>query len=228
MNTPLSLGRVYVPDERDQQFPMKSILPKSTEGRKYRYWWANGWWGDQRSVPACVGFSWMHWVEDGPITHSKTRAKGAGPLLDPVEVYKHAKKLDRWVGEAYDGSSVRAGAKVLALNGIVGGYRWAWDADTIVHALLTKGPVVVGTWWYMDMFYPKKDKGKMTIRATGNKAGGHAYLINGVNTETGFVRIKNSWGRGWSDRGFAWLPIEDLDKLVKDQGEACLATEIET
>lgn len=224
-----SLGRLHIPDERDHAFPMSSVIPKTAAaGTKYRYWWANGWWGDQGYLPYCVGFSWLHWVEDGPITHSQTRSAGTGPIIDPSHLYREAQKVDQWVGENYDGTSVRAGAKVLMRMGIVGGYRWAWDADTVVRALLTAGPVVVGTWWYSEMFDPKRDGNKLVIRARGTKMGGHAYLINGVNTQSGLVRIKNSWGKSWGSGGHAYMPIGDLDKLIKDQGEACLATEIET
>jgi hypothetical protein len=210
---------------------MASVIPRvAVTEPKYRYWWANGWWGNQGHLPHCVGFSWLHWIEDGPITHSATRTAGTGPLMDPSELYREAQKVDQWPGESYDGTSVRAGAKILMSRGLVGGYRWAWDAGTVVRALLTTGPVVVGTWWYSEMFVPKPDKesGKLLIRAQGSKAGGHAYLINGVNTEKGLVRVKNSWGQEWGSNGHAYMPIEDLDKLVKDQGEACLAIEVQT
>jgi len=172
----------------------------------------------------------MHWVEDGPITHSKTRKANTGPLHDPAYLYKEAQKVDAWVGENYEGTSVRAGAKILMKLGVIGGYRWAWDSNTVVQALLTTGPVVVGTWWYRDMFFPKKDPktGKMMITATGGKVGGHAYLLNGVNLSKGLIRIKNSWGRAFGDHGFAWISIQDMDLLIKDQGEACLAMEIKT
>jgi len=228
---PKSLGRVYVVDPRDKNFPMQAVLPKSTGGLTYRYWWANGWWGDQKATPRCVAYSWMHWIEDGPITHSKTRKANTGPLYDPFYIYTEAQKIDCFPGENYEGTTVRAGAKILMKLGLIGGYRWAWEANTVVQALLTTGPVVVGTWWYRDMFFPEKDAktGKMIIHASGGKVGGHAYLLNGVNIEKGLVRIKNSWGReDWGDRGFAWLSLTDLDLLIKDDGEACLATEIGT
>jgi hypothetical protein len=145
-------------------------------------------------------------------------------------LYDGAQKIDAWPGEDYPGTSVRAGAQMLRSWGVISSFRWAWDADTVVHALLTTGPVVVGTWWYTDMFTPIKDKtnGKMMIRASGSKAGGHAYLLNGVNIDKGLIRVKNSWSQEWGANGHAWISISDMDKLIKDSGEACLAVEVAT
>lgn len=214
------LGRIIVEDERDKKFLMSSVIP-ATSTRKYRYWWSGGWWGDQGRTSQCVAFSWLHWLEDGPVTQSKVPP----PCINPTELYDDCQNNDQWPGSGYAGTSVRAGAKVLKRRGYVDGYKWAWDADTAVRALLEAGPLVIGTWWYYDMFFPKIKGNKGYITATGNKVGGHAYLLNGVNTKLGFVRIKNSWGRLWSRNGYAYMSIEDLDKLIKEDGEACLAIE---
>jgi C1A family cysteine protease len=36
----------------------------------------------------------------------------------------------------------------------------------------------------------------------------------------------NSWGSDWGQGGRAWITFENLDKLIKLQGEAAVATEI--
>jgi len=125
-------------------------------------------------------------------------------------------------GNSYDGTSVRAGAEILRKLGVIAEYRWASSIDEVVSALLNLGPVVVGTWWYSDMFSPNANG---LITATGSKAGGHAYILNGVNVEKKLIRVKNSWGRGWGKKGHAYISFDDLDKLLKDQGEACVAFE---
>jgi len=226
----MTLGRLHIPDERDHQFLISAMPPAQTSGLTHRYWWANGWWGNQGNLPHCVAFSWMHWVEDGPTTHSKTRTAGSGPLYVPSVIYDAAQQVDQWPGTDYEGTSVRAGAKVLRAKGVIQEYRWAFDVNTVIDALLHRGPVVVGTWWHQDMFWPKWDskRGKSIVSATGAKVGGHAYLLNGVSTNLGLVRIKNSWGRNWGQRGHAWISFAHLDQLIRDGGEACLAVEIET
>lgn len=214
------LGRLIVPDERDKGFPMSSVLRPQEPGRKYRYWWPSGWWGDQGWTPHCVAYSWLHFVEDGPITHPQTKGISVMP---PEQLYSEAQLVDTWPGEDYDGTSVRAGADRLRHHGYIKSYWWAWDVDTVVEALLTTGPVVVGTYWHNNMFYPDDDG---MVTTGGGLSGGHAYLLNGVNIEKGVIRIKNSWGRQWGKNGYAYISIEDMGSLIDNYGEACIANEL--
>ena len=180
-------------------------------------------WGDQGDFPHCVAYAWLHWMEDGPVTH-KPRKPGSGFKFDPVEVYIHAQYQDEWPGEDYEGTSVRAGAKVLRQLSVIDSYHWAWDIEATIHALLNQGPVVVGTNWYDSMFSPNS-KGLITVE--GNIAGGHAYVLDGVNLDKGLVRFKNSWGRSWGHQGFGFIGLDDLERLILEDGEVCLALEKE-
>jgi hypothetical protein len=211
------LGRMPAEDSRDEMHLMQGVLPSIIELRLHRYWYDRGWWGDQGDMPYCVGYAWVHWLEDGPITQA-----GQAPCCNPTDVYTAAQLVDEWPGTDYDGTSVRAGAKVLQSIGKISSYTWAWSVEPIIQALLYVGPVVVGTNWYRSMFDPKDD----ILRADGRAVGGHAYVLNGVNLARGLVRIKNSWGRSWAGDGRAWMEIETLDRLIREDGEACLAKEI--
>ncbi len=209
------LGRVVSKDRRDQRFLLSAPTVPAT--RTHRYWYDNGWWGDQGATSSCVGHAWAHFVEDSPRTHP-----APGFHIDPYTIYREAQKVDEWTGEGYDGTSVRAGAKYLQAQGVIGEYLWAFDVDTVIRNILEVGPLVVGTNWYEGMFYPKRD---FIIHPTGRVAGGHAYVLNGYNKATKLFRCKNSWGRGWGSKGHAYMHRSTFARLLAEDGEACIATE---
>ena len=196
---------------------MQAVLAEPPPEVTRRFWWTGGLWADQGDTGTCVGHAWAHYIEDGPVTWEGE--------IDPFLIYREACLRDPWPenddGDTNFGTSVRAGAKYLKEIGKITEYRWAWDLDTVVQALLATGPVVVGTNWYLSMFNP--NKGVLSI--DGGVVGGHAYLLNGVNTETQMLRVKNSWGRGWGNRGHASLRFGDFARLLSEDGEAVLAVE---
>lgn len=214
-----AFGRLLIPDERDRAYPLAAVLPRSSQ-RTYRYWHAEGWHGDQGDRPWCVVYAWGHWAEDGPVTQPAT-PHGSGPLFDLGHAYDWCQRHDAWPDEAYDGTSVRAGAKYLRDEvGIVSEFRWGTSVGEVALALLERGPVVVGTWWYDSMFEPDDD-GRLRIAPRARRVGGHAYVLNGVNAVERKVRVKNSWGGA----GEGFLGFDDLQRLLDEHGEACLALE---
>lgn len=211
------LGRLHAPDMRDKQFLMRALLPRQIQVRtKY---WRCGAVLDQRDTPHCVEYSWTQFVLSAPVMSKRS-------TLPPVgEIYKLAQRIDEWPGENYDGTSVRAGAKVLHSLGRITGYVWGYNALDVRDHLLTRGTVVVGTDWYDKMFTPDA---RGFIAPDGEVAGGHAYLVVGYSTKRNAFRILNSWGRSWGQNGRAWISFDDMDYLIKDYGEACSALELGT
>ncbi len=218
----ISFSREHNPDERDNGYLIETML--ESRGRitnpriTSRFWDDNGWWGDQGRTPHCVGYAWAHWLEDGPVGQS-----GMAPVIQPQIIYEQAQKLDEWPGENYNGTSVRGGVKALQRAGKIQNYYWGFDLNSLVNAVLYYGPVVVGTYWYRGMFYPNRQG---YISPTGQIMGGHAYVINGVDTKKQYVRIKNSWGRRWGINGSAYMSFTNMSNLIRQFGEVCIATEI--
>jgi hypothetical protein len=206
------LGRLVSKDGRDKRFLLQR---KSAVGIESRHWYMPSAL-DQGNTSSCVGHAWAHWLMAGPTTNKLP--------FTAFEIYHRAQKVDEWPGESYDGTSVRGGAKVLQTEGRVSSYSWAFDAETVVNHVLTTGPMVLGTSWYRSMFTPHDKTGVMEI--SGPNDGGHAYLIAGVSRKTGLARILNSWGLGWAQKGRAWLRLSDLERLILEDGEACVAVEV--
>ena len=234
------LGRLHIPDDRDKNYlikdnyeylvsftstkprvlkpsPQKPSPQKPIIQSNVKYWDSEGWWGNQGGKPHCVGFSWAHWIEDGPVGHG-----GVPPIINPVKIYNEAQKIDEWPGENYAGTSVRAGAKYLKNINAIKSYYWAYDLNTLINSVFTLGPVVVGTYWYSGMFTPDRN---FLIKISGGIVGGHAYVINGVDKDKKLFRIKNSWGRTWGDKGHAYISFNDMSRLMSMNGEVCLAVE---
>jgi len=221
------LGRRVSKDARDHEY----LIPKrSTAAATWtsRYWAAAGGVLDQGATSQCVAYSGVKYLQAAPVMNKQLGA------ADCPKLYKDCQRIDEWPGENYDGTSVRALFKVLKSLGYVSEYRWAFDAETIVNHVLLTGPVVMGTVWTLDMFMPRKRN--YYITPTGPDQGGHAWLIIGANRKKenpadagggyGAVRMINSWGAGWGDKGRAWISFRDLDKLIKADGEACVAKEV--
>ncbi len=221
------LGRRFALDHRDTNYPMHLLLPEAPEDRTSRLWWPHGWWGNQGETSMCVEYAWQHWLADGPMYQGPEPGRGTEAIVLPVgTLYNRAQQLDEWEGEDYDGTSVRGAAKALQELGYISEYHWAWDIGTLVDAVLHLGPVVIGINWYNDMFDYTQTDNPDPIRVSGNLAGGHAVIVNGVDKETGIARVKNSWGRDWGFHGFFNIAFEDLMRLIDEDGEACIANEI--
>lgn len=221
MMTEFGLGRLQATDLRDTAHPMLLSAPAAAEDitNRWKTWWDGTFWPDQGETSQCVEYAWHNFMSTRPV-NSPNKA----PFWEYGSVYASAQRdYDEWEGEDYDGTSVRAGAKALQALGLISGYRWAWDLETVVRHALFEGPVVMGTNWYTSMFYPNTS-GIVEVR--GSVEGGHAYAITGVNTRTGLARCKQTWGRGWGKLGRFWIKFDDLARLIDEDGEACIATEV--
>lgn len=174
--------------------------------------WPSRWFADQADTPACVGFAAARLLEAAPIRQ----------FVAPAGVYALAQHVDEWEGTDYDGTSVRAGAKVLSLLGFLAEYRWAWELDPIIGHLQEAGPVLFGLNWYAPMCEPNKEG---IIVPSGAVAGGHAILADEIDLRRELVGLNNSWGRRWGLDGRCYLHLDHLARLLREDGEACCGVE---
>lgn len=219
-----NFGRVYLEDPRDNMFPVSDILPKSVPNVNSKDWWDDGWRGDQRNTSQCVAFSWCHWLEDGPVVHMSLPRPRQVPMLTPARFYHECQLRDGIPGTRYEGTTVRAGAKVLKELNLIREYRWTRSVEELTKALTFVGPAVVGTEWFANMTNLNRDN---ICRLGGRSQGGHAYVINAFDRHRQLFRIKNSWGTRWGVNGSAFISFNDMQTLLNGRGEACIAIPIE-
>lgn len=211
-------------DPLSRNFP----LTLEVEPRRVRRLWKQGRVLDQGREGACVGFGWTGTELNGP----------EWPVQPPLPVatatalarYRKAQSIDEWPGEAYSGTSVLAGAKVMQEEGVIGEYRWCFGITDVRRAILSAGPIVIGVPWYSEMYETHPDG---IVKMGGDLVGGHclfingyhpAKLVNGVPRE--MFRWRNSWGKSYGINGSAWIVMEDLTSLLDEDGEACVPTKV--
>jgi hypothetical protein len=211
-------GRRFAPDPRDHEFPLHAVLPRKSE-RVQRYWKDDYWRGNQGQTPRCVAYGSLHWLHTGPVLPKSSKK----PAVTPAKLYGLAQQLDEFPGTDYDGSSVRGGIKALKQLGFVGSYHWARTLEDVVRCVLDVGPVIIGVNWYQGMCEPAADG---IVVPEGELVGGHCVCLTGANRKTRRLRFLQSWEPNWGDAGHGYLSFEAFARLLAEQGEACLATEI--
>jgi len=172
---------------------------------------------DQGSTPHCVGFGWAGWSIAPPYENV------AYGNEDAHKIYYEIKEIEGEPGQE-NGAYVRSGAKAMLNRGRLRAYAFAEYLSEIRTYLHTKGPVVVGTWWTGDMFRPNSDG---YVKPTGNKEGGHCYVLYGDLVDEKCFVFQNSWGKNWGLNGIFKMKYEDFNKLFSDGGEAVAALELD-
>jgi hypothetical protein len=214
-------GRLYAPDPRDRLF----LLSKSRTAILYtqRFWQTPNIVQDQGSTPQCVGYSGYHFLASAPYMERKGRVL---PL--PSVCYQWAQDNDEWAGNNYEGSSVRGMMKAFQKQGLIEGYLWSPDSETMKSHVIGRGPLNAGTDWFEGMSRPLRvgTQGEAWLEPSGEYQGGHAYLIVGYSRKRNAYRMFNSWGEDWGEKGRAWIKRDVLDHLIfAMNGEAASAIE---
>jgi len=140
------------------------------------------------------------------------------------QVYWEAQKIDPWPGGSYPGASpvyggtsVLCGVKVLQKLGYIKEYRWSFSLSDLILAVGHIGPAILGLVWYEGMFEPHSCG---YLHIGGKVSGGHAILCRGVNVKEGYFLLHNSWGAKWGKEGTAKVSFEEMQRLLKEEGEA--------
>ncbi len=90
-------------------------------------------------------------------------------------------------------------------------YQRAADFDAVMDAVTSGYPVIVGFSVYSSFDTPTVAKtGVMPYPNTTRERllGGHAVLIVGYNKNNNTFIVRNSWGTGWGDKGYFYMPFQ--------------------
>lgn len=95
----------------------------------------------------------------------------------------------------------------------LGSYNRCTRLDETLNALAAGTPVVFGFTCYSNMFAPDVSRTGEIPMPAGSVAGGHAVLAVGYDMHRRLVEFKNSWGTGWGDDGYGWLPFDFIGNV---------------
>lgn len=211
-------------DQRNRLYGIRGVFGSVPVERKAKFW-KEGTVLDQGSEGACVGFGWLAEIIAEPMTPDEQPSKSFGNKL-AQHFYKQAQQIDEWPGDDYSGTSVLAGAKIMKEHGFIDEYRWCFDIDDIIDAVVSQGPVVIGIPWYSGMY---RTNSLGLTGPTGEKVGGHCITLTGYHPAKIFGRQslevfkwRNSWGEDYGINGSGYIRVSDLRKLFEEGGEACI------
>ena len=87
--------------------------------------------------------------------------------------------------------------------------------DTL--AALAKGEAVVFAYDVMESFRSIGSDGMMPVPKPGEKRlGGHAVLAVGYDNQKQVVKVRNSWGGDWADKGHFYMPYAVYKSTARD------------
>ena len=90
-------------------------------------------------------------------------------------------------------------------------YERCYSLQAIKTALKEKKAVWLGVPVRRNIYDYKT--GNLTYNKNFNALGGHAMLVCGYNDEKKALRLANSWGTGWGEKGYAWMSYDYLYKV---------------
>lgn len=209
------MGRSIIDhDPRNRNYPARGVL-FAAEAPIVEKVWRRGGAYDQGRTSTCVAQTAKGMLNTAPFSAFEPYRVRSRYSIE--EFYEGAQDYDEWPGSAYDGTSGRGVLRYLTVAKIVRSYRWCFGLDDLLRTLSYHGPVGVGAWWRSGMWHPDS---KNLVRYEGSYDGGHQFEAFGVHPDVEEIEFMNSWGTTWGDRGRFRMKYADVEKMLKDNGDA--------
>lgn len=177
---------------------------------------------DQGDYGTCVGNGWAHWGNTSPVNDNYNETDARAIYYDATVFDGSPDDPDAPNG-GQQGATVRSGAKAMQKRKRNSAYAQAKSIDEIKTWIRNKGPVVIGSDWYNDMFNPDSNG---YVKPTGGVAGGHCFLLVGNLESEGAFLFQNSWGSSWGQNGYFKMKYTDFQTLLNNNGEAWVSEEL--
>lgn len=212
---PYRLGRHVLHDPRSRDFDARAIVRPRPLVDTLHHSRVAPW--DQGDIGSCTANAALGCLVTDPFQGRAFTER------DAQDLYKQETRVDdsqvpgHWPPDD-TGSTGLWSMKALKQAGLIRSYHHAFRLSTVLHLLLDS-PVSTGITWYESMFQVDSDN-QIVVDFGSQVAGGHQVCLVGLDTAKGRVRVRNSWGTGWADNGYAWLKWSDYDALLSDHGDA--------
>jgi hypothetical protein len=189
--------------------------------------WHNRW--DQGTEGSCVGFG-----------ESMMQSIARGPKFAARWLWQRAKHTGGdFTDNPNEGTTLHLGCRVLRDDGhirVVLGrgfgpnlkwgikqYRWASTVDEMRGAIKLGLPLAIGVNWYSTFDHPQDGwAAAQNQQNLGYIRGGHCVCVYGASDAEQAFYFKNSWGSSYP---LAKMPYSIMQRLLREDGEACLVTE---
>lgn len=234
-------GLGLIPSPKDpRDILMSGILPPFESPRKIDYTDQMTPVRDQGSEGTCVGFA----TAVGMKEYQEKKEHGNIIELSPRFLYQECKKIDEMPDK--EGTTIKAAMQVLVKLGVCREEYWPYVPDvagtpkpgaeenalkyrsirtyTILdsinvmkRSLVTDGPFVAGVRVY-DNWYDQSthSTGKIPMPGNSSRVEGHAICIVGYNDDDQTFKFKNSWGIGFGEKGYGYLPYNYIENELID------------
>jgi len=209
------LGRHVYHDERSRRYDLATAFGATIPNKPADWHRDDADVLDQGNLGCCTAAAALGLLMTEPFAQPGRRFT----MDDVRSVYHEETIIDHYPGKwppTDTGSNGLAAMKALRNRGLTTGYRHAFSPATAL-AALAHGPVALGTVWLESMFTVRRSL--IVVDRTSSVAGGHEYVADGWDPGYRRVRITNSWGLGWGDKGRAWISYSDFVWLLAQHGD---------
>lgn len=145
--------------------------------------------------------------------------EGTYPRVAMKMLLKHGVSPESyWPYRPHQEDACRPGADKAARIYMIKAYARLNSVQDMKRSLVVNGPFLVGVDVFASWFTDKVSKtGVIPMPGSHDELqGGHAICIVGYDDSKKLFKFKNSWSRGWGDKGYGYIRYEYISRYCSD------------